>query len=65
MSATLLKKTQAQIFSSEICESFRNAYFEEHLRTTAPEEALSWRCSKFEIGLLHKAAFKKTISKKK
>ena len=29
------KETQTQVFSSEICEIFKNTYFEEHLRTTA------------------------------
>ena len=28
------KETPTQLFSSEICEFFRNTYFEEHLRTT-------------------------------
>ena len=29
------KETATQAFSCEICEIFRNTYFEEHLRTTA------------------------------
>ena len=35
--ATLLKKTPTQLLSSEIFENVKNGYFEEHLRTTAPE----------------------------
>ena len=31
------KYTQTQAFCSEICNNFRNTYFEEHLSTTAPE----------------------------
>ena len=34
---TLLKK-RLQLFSSEICEIFKNTYFEEHLWTTASNE---------------------------
>ena len=30
-SATLSKETQTQVLSSEICEGFKNTYFEEHL----------------------------------
>ena len=33
--ATLLKKTPTQGFSCEMCEIFKNTYFEEHLRMTA------------------------------
>ena len=33
--ATILKKTPTQVFSCEICEIFKNTYFEEHQRTTA------------------------------
>ena len=33
--ATLLKETPTQVFSCEICEFFRNTYFEEHLQTAA------------------------------
>ena len=29
------KETPAQVFSREICEIFKNTYFEEHMRTTA------------------------------
>ena len=29
------KRLQQQVFSYEICEIFKNNYFEEHLRTTA------------------------------
>ena len=31
------KGTPTQVFSCEICEIFKNTYFEEHLRTTASE----------------------------
>ena len=31
----LLKRDSNTLFSCEICEIFRNSYFEEHLRTTA------------------------------
>ena len=34
-SATLFKGTPTQVFSGEICEIFKNIYFEEYLRTTA------------------------------
>ena len=33
--ATLLRKTAAQVFSCDICEIFKNTYFEEHLRAAA------------------------------
>ena len=29
------KENSTQVFSCEICEMFKDAYFEEHLRTTA------------------------------
>ena len=32
---TLLKRDSNTILSCEICEIFKNVYFEEHLRTTA------------------------------
>ena len=32
----LKKETPTQVFSCEICEIFKNTYFEEHLRTTVP-----------------------------
>ena len=35
MPATLLKGTPTQVFTSEICEIFKNTYFEEYLGTTA------------------------------
>ena len=35
--ATLLKKAPTQVFYCEICEFFKNTYFEEHLRRTASE----------------------------
>ena len=31
------KETPTQVFSCEICEIFKNTYFEEYLRTTASE----------------------------
>ena len=37
MPVTLSEKTPTQVFSCEIFENFKNSYFEEHLRTTAPE----------------------------
>ena len=33
--ATSLKKTPTQMFSGEICEDFKNPYFEEHLQMAA------------------------------
>ena len=33
-----IKETPAQAFSYEVCEIFKNTYFEEHLRATASEE---------------------------
>ena len=30
-----LLETETQVFSYEICEFFKNTYFEKHLRTTA------------------------------
>ena len=30
-----LKKTPTQVFSCEYCETVKNTYFEEYLRTTA------------------------------
>ena len=35
--ATLLKRDSKQLFSCEICEIFKNTYFEEYLRTTTSE----------------------------
>ena len=40
--ATLLKETPTQVFSSEICEIFKNTYFEEFLRMTASVVPFSW-----------------------
>ena len=34
--------TPTQVFSSEICEIFKNTYFEEYLRTTASVVSFSW-----------------------
>ena len=33
-----IKETPAQAFSYEVCEIFKNTYFEEHLPATASEE---------------------------
>ena len=38
-----LKDAPTQVFSGEICEIFRNTYFEEHLRTTASQIQLTGR----------------------
>ena len=35
--ATLLKETPTQVLSCEYCKLFKSTYFEEHLRTGAPE----------------------------
>ena len=35
------KETLAQVFSFEFCESFKNTFFREHLRTTASGDDLS------------------------
>ena len=35
LSATLLKKRLALMFSYEFCKTFKNSFFTEHLRTTA------------------------------
>ena len=37
------KETPTQVFSCEICETFTNTYFEEHLRTTASGQLRSVR----------------------
>ena len=36
-SAGFLEETQTQVLSSEVCETLKNTYFNEHLRTAAPE----------------------------
>ena len=36
-SATLFKKTLAQVFSCEFCELSKNVFFKEHLRTTVSD----------------------------
>ena len=36
----ILKKTPTEVFSCEICEIFKNIYFEEHLRTTTSKQTL-------------------------
>ena len=38
--AAVLKKTLALVFSSEICEIFKNTFFTEHLRETT----FDWNC---------------------
>ena len=35
---TLLKETPTQVFSYEICKTFKNTYFEENLPTSASHE---------------------------
>ena len=35
----ILKETPTQLFSCEYCEVFKNAYFEEYLRTAASGQA--------------------------
>ena len=32
-----LKETPAQVFSGEVCESFKNTYFEKHMWTIVSE----------------------------
>ena len=34
------KGTPAQVFSCEVCETFKSTYFEKHLRTAASENVL-------------------------
>ena len=38
--ATLLKRDSSTVFSYEICEIFKNTYFEEHLQTTASDSTI-------------------------
>ena len=40
------------MFSCKIYGIFKNTYFEEHLRTTPPEETPLLEASEFEIGLM-------------
>ena len=35
---TLLKETPTQVFSYEICKTFKNTYFEQNLQTSASHE---------------------------
>ena len=51
------------MFSCEISEIFRNKYFEEHLRTTSPEETPLLEKIEIWIDLLSEVAFKTTILK--
>ena len=37
-----IKKRLQQVFSFEICEIFKNTYFEEHLQTTASEHFIKY-----------------------
>ena len=41
-----IKKTPTQVFSCEMCKTFKNVYTEEHLRTTASDYYLflQFRC---------------------
>ena len=41
--ASFLKKTLTQVLSCEICETFKNTYFEEHLQMTASIKKLFLR----------------------
>ena len=38
-----IKKTPTQVLSCEICQIFRNTYFEEHLGTTASANAYKFQ----------------------
>ena len=40
---SFIKKTPAQMLSCEICETFKNTYFEEHLWTTASTSQVQQR----------------------
>ena len=40
--SSINKETLAQVFSCAFCEISKNAFFTEHLRTTASEEVLSY-----------------------
>ena len=40
--ATLLKESQTKAFYCEICEIFKNIYFEQYMRTT--ESVVSFSC---------------------
>ena len=39
-SASFLKETPTQVLPCEVCETFKNIYFEEHLRTAASENVV-------------------------
>ena len=41
------KETPTQVFSCEICEMFKNAYFDEQMPTAASNTPLHWILSKF------------------
>ena len=43
------KETPIQVFPCEICEIFKNTYFEEHLRTTASEYTTSITSDQFPV----------------
>ena len=43
------KETSTQVFSCEICEIYKNTYFEEHLRTIASDTPLSLKASLKEL----------------
>ena len=40
--ATLLKESQTKAFYCEICEIFKNIYFEQYMRTTESVVSFSW-----------------------
>ena len=59
--ATLLKETPTQVFLCEICEFFRNTYFEEHLQTAASARAgFNWieLVKRFSEQLFSRVSFK-------
>ena len=37
------KETPAKVFSCEICESFKNALFIEHIKTTSFDQQTVWK----------------------
>ena len=54
MRAALLKKILAQVFSCEFCELSKNAFFTEHLRTTASIETVMKACNFIKKRLQHR-----------
>ena len=52
---TLLKRHSNRVFSCEICEIFKNTYFEEQLQTRAND--CFWQCSSLVINLYMMNAF--------